>query len=363
VLNLRAAARAGVKPGDAGVFDAGYGGGVSLGSYIRAWLAPFASFKIGDEEIKNFRLMIGDMRLGEGPDMLIGDDFFRSHRILVSNSQHKIYFTYSGGPVFDMKLPPVGSGAQAAPPPDANSAAALPPPDADGYSRLAAAASARNDYAGAVADLTKAIALKPDQPRYYLERGLADERLLGNPTSPPPILPMADFNTALKLKPDDVRVLLARSGLYRLRREPDLARADLDAADKAAANDPDERLAIGNVYSALDLNEKAIVEFDQWIATHPKDDQLALALKLAPGNPTFLDSRGLVRLRLADLDGSIKDYDAAIRLSPANAWSLYGRGLAKLKKGQTADGQADLKAAAAIRPQIAADAAKRGLTP
>ena len=34
--------------------------------------------------------------------MLLGADFFLSHRILVSNSQHKLYFTYNGGPVFQL---------------------------------------------------------------------------------------------------------------------------------------------------------------------------------------------------------------------------------------------------------------------
>jgi hypothetical protein len=32
--------------------------------------------------------------------MLLGADFFLSHRIFVSNEQHKVYFTYNGGPVF-----------------------------------------------------------------------------------------------------------------------------------------------------------------------------------------------------------------------------------------------------------------------
>jgi hypothetical protein len=32
--------------------------------------------------------------------MLLGADFFVSHRIYVSNAQHKMYFTYNGGPVF-----------------------------------------------------------------------------------------------------------------------------------------------------------------------------------------------------------------------------------------------------------------------
>lgn len=32
--------------------------------------------------------------------MLLGVDFLRAHRVLVAHSQHRIYFTYGGGPVF-----------------------------------------------------------------------------------------------------------------------------------------------------------------------------------------------------------------------------------------------------------------------
>jgi len=32
--------------------------------------------------------------------MLLGADFLRAHRVLVSHSQRKMYFTHLGGPVF-----------------------------------------------------------------------------------------------------------------------------------------------------------------------------------------------------------------------------------------------------------------------
>jgi hypothetical protein len=36
------------------------------------------------------------------PEMLLGADFLRSHRVLIAASQHLLYFTYSGGPVFEV---------------------------------------------------------------------------------------------------------------------------------------------------------------------------------------------------------------------------------------------------------------------
>ena len=38
--------------------------------------------------------------------MMLGADFLRSHRLLVAHSQRKVYFTYAGGPVFQLNLPP-----------------------------------------------------------------------------------------------------------------------------------------------------------------------------------------------------------------------------------------------------------------
>jgi len=34
--------------------------------------------------------------------MLLGADFFQSHRIYVANSQRQMFFTYNGGPVFGL---------------------------------------------------------------------------------------------------------------------------------------------------------------------------------------------------------------------------------------------------------------------
>jgi predicted aspartyl protease len=107
-ITARAAARAGVKTSDPGVTPAGMTRGVDQ-TPIKTWLAPFADIKIGDEEIKNTRLTIGDSR-ADFFDVLIGADFFMAHRVYVANSQGKLYFSYGGGPVF---RPPVRDAADA----------------------------------------------------------------------------------------------------------------------------------------------------------------------------------------------------------------------------------------------------------
>jgi predicted aspartyl protease len=95
LLSRAAAERAGVKLSDADFV--GSTSGIGPGE-LKVWRAPVASFAIGGEEIRNTRIRLAD--LGRDTDMILGMDFFLSHRILVSRTQNRIYFTYNGGPVF-----------------------------------------------------------------------------------------------------------------------------------------------------------------------------------------------------------------------------------------------------------------------
>ena len=62
--------------------------------------AVLGSFKIGDEEVKNARVRVGALAVAS-VDLLLGADFIGSHRLYVSDSQVKLYFTHNGGRVFD----------------------------------------------------------------------------------------------------------------------------------------------------------------------------------------------------------------------------------------------------------------------
>jgi predicted aspartyl protease len=105
IVTLHAAERAGERPGSEGVVPAGFSHGGIGRRALPTWIAPFASFRIGDEAIYNTHLRIGDVKPGDA-DMLLGADFFLSHHIYVAASQHKVYFTYNGGPVFNLTTEP-----------------------------------------------------------------------------------------------------------------------------------------------------------------------------------------------------------------------------------------------------------------
>lgn len=378
-LNLSAAKRAGVTPDSPGVKPGGNSSGVGAG-LVRTWIAPFASFKIGDEEIRNTHLRIADERANV--DMVIGADFFLSHRILVASSQLKLYFTYNGGPVFNLTTMPESapaSGAAAAQP-----ASAEPPPDAAGYARRGSASAARRDYPHAIADLTRAIELAPGEAAYHYERGMAHRQ------NREPDEALADFGEAIRIKPDDVPALVARAELRAGRHDPaESVRPDLDAADRASSRDAEARLALGHLYEYVRDYPAAIAQYDRWIDARDANDvqmpvarnarcwvralagqQLDQALAdcnaavhAQPREAAFLDSRGLVYLRLGNYANAVADYDAALALNPKISWSLYGRGLAKQHLGQAAAGQADIAAATALAPHIAAEAASHGVVP
>jgi tetratricopeptide (TPR) repeat protein len=399
LLTLDAAKRAGITPTSEGVTPGGALSGI--GHKVSAtWIGRFNSFKIGDEEIQHAQLRFGDVPI-LGTDMLIGADFFLSHRIYVATSQRKLYFTYNGGPVFDLTtttttaVPPAAASAE--PPPEGSTAGKqLPEPapasgnarlsdltDAAGYARRGAASAARHDYDSAIADLTRACELAPTESTYFYERGMAH---WGNKQAD---AALADFDQAIKLKPDDVDALLARA-TFRTRRQDSSQAivADLDAADRALPKEADAHLRIGELYVYAGQPAPAVVQYSKWIDARPRDDvrmpaalnarcraralglelnqaleDCSAALKMRPNTAAILDSRGLVYLRLGNYDKAIADYDAALHLQPKIAWSLYGRGVARLGKGMKAESQADIDAALALDPGIAQRAHEFGIGP
>ena len=382
ILSLRAAGLAGVGVDTPGVEPGGVEGGI--GRQLRdSWIAPFASFKIGDEEIKNTRLRIGPVELDD-VDMLLGADFFMSHRILVSRAERKIYFTYNGGPVFRLDhlppAPPAGADAGA---PASGQAQALAAPkdpdapkDAEGFVRRASTLAVRGELDRAIADLGQAIARAPSNPQFLFDRSQLQLRA-GRPA-----LALADLQAALKIDPHYAPALMSRGERSLSLKDEAAARADFEAA---VAVDPQFATAVARIYAEQGWFERSLELWDQWIDAHARDDRLPDALDgrcwaralwgrdldkaLADCDravrmsrvASFLNSRGLVRLRLGQYDRAIADYTAALKDNPRQAWSLYGRGLAELRKGDNVQGEADLHAAAAIAPDLPERARKLGI--
>ncbi len=384
VLFLSAAKRANVVVSDAEGEEKGVSRGFGR-RLVPGYSAPLADIKIGDEEIKHTRIRVLETTLTD-TDMLLGADFFLSHRIYVSNLQRKVYFTYNGGPVFslvptriDLPTSP-GPGAGAKPSPVA--AGEAEPADAPGFSRRGQAFAARRDFARALPDLDRAVTLAPENADYVYQRGMA--RLASGQM----FLAMADIEQALKLRPADTAALFARAQLRFAGHDTSGATHDLDEIAKVAPAAGDIRLGLAVFYERAERMSEAADQYTLWIAAHPDDSRRPVALngrcrtralldrdlekaladcngalRAQPKNYAFLDSRGLALFRSGAFDRSIADYDASLAYSPKSASSLYGRGLAKIAKGDSKGGRADLAAALVIDPKVADNAAKWGLKP
>ena len=374
MLSLKAAKRAGITTSSPGVVPSGPARGLGR-SLVATWIAPVASIKIGTEEVQHVKMPIGEFELDEA-DMLIGADFFLSHRVYVANGLHKMYFTYEGGPVFNTEPTRVVDQQGKAQTIAADSGPE--PTDAAGFSRRGAAETSRRDYKAAVADLDRAVAMEPSNPQYLVERARA-HLLAGNPPAA-----FADVDHAVSIAPSNPEMRIARAELlFRAKRKAD-ALADLKTADAALPRQADQRLALASLFSDLDQFDSAVADYGLWLAAHPDDSRqanalngrcwaralagrdLPLALKDCDSalrrfkSASYFDSRGLVELRMGQYDRAIVDYNEALQLNPHVPWSLYGRALAKRHKNDPSS-QDDVAAAIAIDPALPARARALGI--
>ena len=117
---------------------------------------------------------------------------------------------------------------------------------------------------------------------------------------------IADFDAAIRLRPDDADAYVARAD----------ARHDAGAFDAAIAD-----------YSA--------------------------ALELRPDDPVVLNGRGIAHADTGAYSQALADYDAALRLAPDYADARLNRGRTLFYMGRFADAVPDLAAALAARPDDA----------
>ena len=160
---------------------------------------------------------------------------------------------------------------------------------------------------------------------------------------------LADYDRLARFLPDNGAVFTTRASLYEKLGRLDDALLDLDEAVKLAPT------------NATALNSRC------WFrATHNLELDHALAdcdeaLRHSLNNPAYLDSRGLVNLRLKRYDQSITDYDAALAARPNQPASLFGRALARKAKGEAADAETDFAAAVKAGPGVVDQFAEYGL--
>jgi len=377
LLDRRAAERVGIDLKGLGVKPGVRIRGVGARTYA-SWIVPIDTFSVGTETIQHSEMLVMDGNFGDGShDMILGVDFMLAHHMYIANSQHKLYFTYNGGRVFSLDTASIGVHETAAA--AANDAGAEPKTATD-YALRGQARLARGELANALSDLDAAIRLDPNSADDHLTRARI---LLAQKQS---AAALDDLNKALDLDPKNLDALLLRARLRYGKKDQAGAAADIAAAQKLAPPGSMQSRSIASFYLAIDQPANALPLLDAWIRAHGDDSTLGSALnercwaralanqslkdalhdcreaiKRDGDRAAYLDSLGMVYLRMGNDAESIKAYQQALAQSPHTAWSHYGLGLAELHSGQTAAGNAELATARSLDQQIDARAARFGL--
>jgi predicted aspartyl protease/Flp pilus assembly protein TadD len=361
-ITYQAARRAGI--GKRELTPNGRVGG-SIEGFRESWIGDVSQIEIGQEKIKNVRLQVNDVEENFG-GMLIGLDYFLSHRIYVSQLQNQLYATWNGVPVFARARATDGQY-------DAKYAA-LPNKadenDASALARRGSAATAAGNYDSALADLNQANKLAPTVAEYKYLRAQLHFAMRHSD------LALADFNEAVQLDPAHAEARYQRAYLRFYAEDKQGAIADLKELDETLPPTAHQRVNMANLYTNLALNPQAFKQFDLWINSHRKDNKLAgalnnrcwlrarlnIELSLAlqdckeavnkdDDNSAYHDSLGWTYLRLDDAAQAKKAFDNALEndLSPV---SMYGRAIAKLKLNDTKGAEADFAKARAKESKI-----------
>lgn len=197
----------------------------------------------------------------------------------------------------------------------------------------------------------------------------------------------ADIDAALKLEPDSLFALHAlgelesRLGNHEaavsaydslLRRNPDADRAadvhswrgiEYFRLRKPAEALKDFEAVLGKDPEARVLNNLCWKMALAGVALHRALDYCNRAVAMNPKAAGYIDSKGMVLLRLGRWEEAIAAFDAAIKLEPDLDNSLYGRGIARQSRCKCEAGSTDLKRAVQIAPPIQRRFERLGMYP
>lgn len=199
------------------------------------------------------------------------------------------------------------------------------------------------EYAARIADLDQAARLDPKNLRPIAAKAEIQEAQ-GNYKAA-----IATWTQAAEADPSEGGFLVQRGLVHARLGQMALAEKDFTAGRaKATSADQLNRMCWGKATTGLAL-ESALIDCNA-------------ALAKAPDQAAYLDSRGLVLLRLGRLDEAIASYDAALAKAPGIAASLFGRAVAWARKGDRTKSDADLAAALKADDKVQAEFKGYGVT-
>ena len=190
---------------------------------------------------------------------------------------------------------------------------------------------AKGGHDNAIADYNEALRLRPDYPEAYYGRGIVKQALDRSDEA------IADYNEALRLKPDFPEAYNNRGNAKQALGRRDEAIADYNEALRLKPDFPEAYNNRGRAKQALDRSNEAIADYNE-------------ALRLRPDYPEAYNNRGNAKQALGRRDEAIADYNEALRLRPDFPEAYYNRGNAKQALGRRDEAIADYNEALRLRP-------------
>jgi tetratricopeptide (TPR) repeat protein len=189
----------------------------------------------------------------------------------------------------------------------------------------------QGDYDRAIADYDSALQLRPDFSKVFDGRGLAYERKGDHDRA------FQDFDQAIRLDPNFSEAYHHRGRAHQGKNEFVQALQDFDQAIRLDPNSANPYYYRGEIYQQQGDSTRALQDFNR-------------AIELNPNFTAALVRRGLLRLKNRDYDQAIPDFERTIRLEPNSAPAFYDRGLAYEGKRDYRRAIPDFDAALRIQP-------------
>lgn len=181
--------------------------------------------------------------------------------------------------------------------------------DSNGYINRGRSYVTKKEYDRAVADYTKAIAIKPASSQAYNGRGRAYEGKRDLEKA------VADYTTALKIDPQCLDAYQNRGKLFFRKQDYDRAIEDFTKAIRLGPSD------ISAYFISIDRGDAYTMKesFDEAIADYTE------AIRLKSDYTFAYNSRGFAYLAKGDYKKALSDYSRIITIDPKSAFAYSAR--------------------------------------